>query len=40
MRQMHDKLVNDISDLRARKETIKAKVAVAKAQERVNQVGS
>ena len=33
MRQMHDKLVNDISDLRARKETIKA-------QERVNQVGS
>ena len=32
MRQMHDKLVNDISDLRARK--------VAKAQERVNQVGS
>ena len=31
MRQMHDKLVNDISDLRARKETIKAKVAVAKA---------
>ena len=32
--------VNDISDLRARKETIKAKVAVAKAQERVNQVGS
>lgn len=40
MRQMHDKLVNDISELKARKETIKAKVAVAKAQERVNQVGS
>ena len=30
MRQMHDKLVNDISDLRARKETIKAKVAANK----------
>lgn len=40
MRQMHDKLVNDIAQLKARKETIKAKVAVAKAQERVNQVGS
>ncbi len=40
MRQMHDKLVNDIAELKARKETIKAKVAVAKAQERVNQVGS
>ena len=42
MRQMHDKLVNDISDLRARKETIKAKVAVAKAkaQERLNSIGS
>lgn len=40
MRQMHDKLVNDIASLKARKETIKAKVAVARAQERVNQVGS
>ena len=40
MRQMHDKLVNDISDLRARKAAIKAKVATAKAQERLNSIGS
>ena len=40
MRQMHDKLVNDIANLQARKEAIKAKAAVAKAQEKVNQVGS
>lgn len=40
MRQMHDKLVNDMSALKARKEAIKAKVAVAKAQERVNKIGS
>ncbi|MCL2618479.1 MAG: PspA/IM30 family protein [Defluviitaleaceae bacterium] len=36
MRQMHDKLVRDINDLTARKNTIKAKAAVAKTQERVN----
>ena len=35
MRQMHDKLVNDIEDLKARRETIKAKMAVAKTQEKV-----
>ena len=35
MRQMHDKLVSDIEDLRARRETIKAKMAVAKTQEKV-----
>lgn len=40
MRQMHDKLINDIASLKARKESIKAKVAVAKAQEKINQVGS
>lgn len=40
MRQMHDKLVNDMESLKARKEAIKAKVAVAKAQERINQVGT
>ena len=40
MRQMHDKLVNDIANLTARKEAIKAKAAVAKAQEKVNEVGS
>lgn len=40
MRQMHDKLVKDINELNARRESIKAKVRVAKAQERVNQMGS
>ena len=30
MRQMHDKLTKDVSDLNARKDTIKAKVQVAK----------
>ncbi len=38
MRQMHDKLVNDISTLETRKDTIKAKVATAKAQERMNKM--
>lgn len=36
MRQMHDKLVSDIETLNARREGIKAKVAVAKTQEKVN----
>ncbi len=40
MRQMHDKLVKDISDLNARKESIKAKIAVAKTQEKINKIGS
>lgn len=40
MRQMHDKLVKDINDLNARKDSIKAKMAVAKAQERISKVGS
>ena len=35
MRQMHDKLVSDIQELESRKESIKAKVSVAKAQESV-----
>lgn len=39
MRQMHDKLVGDIETLRSRREMIKAKVAVAKTQEKVNQMG-
>lgn len=38
MRQMHDKLVNDISTLETRKDTIKATAAAAKAQERVNKM--
>lgn len=37
MRQMHDKLTKDINALNARKDMIKAKAAVAKTQERVNQ---
>ena len=39
MRQMHDKLVGDIETLNSRREMIKAKVAVAKTQERVNKMG-
>lgn len=35
MRQMHDRLVSDIEDLKGRRETIKAKMAVAKTQEKV-----
>ncbi|MDE7366570.1 MAG: PspA/IM30 family protein [Lachnospiraceae bacterium] len=40
MRQMHDKLVKDINELNSRRETIKEKVRVAKAQQRINQMGS
>ena len=40
MRQMHDKISKDISELNERKATIKAKIAAAKAQERINKVGS
>ncbi len=40
MRQMHDKLVNDINDLNSRKDAIKAKLAVAKTQERLNKIGA
>lgn len=40
MRQMHDKLVKDINELNARRESIKEKVRVAKAQERINEMGS
>ena len=39
MRQMHDKIVKDMENLNQRKAAIKAKVAAAKAQERVNQIG-
>ena len=38
MRQMHDKLTKDIADLNARKDSIKAKVAAAKTQERLNKI--
>lgn len=40
MRQMHDKLVGDINQLEARKDMIKSKIAVAKTQERLNNIGS
>ena len=38
MRQMHDKLVNDINELEARRDAIKAKIKVAKAQQRINEM--
>lgn len=38
MRQMHDKLAKDIEALEARKDSIKGKVAVAKAQQHVNKI--
>jgi phage shock protein A len=40
MKQMHDKISKDLSDLRARKETIKAKMTLAKTQEKMNKMGS
>lgn len=40
MRQIHDKLVGDIESLNSRREMVKAKVAVAKTQERVNKIGA
>jgi phage shock protein A len=40
MRQMHDKLVKDIESLKARREVVKSKVAVAKTQETLNKVGA
>lgn len=40
MKEMHDKLVSDINELESRKEMIKGKLAVAKAQERINKMTS
>ena len=40
MRQMHDKLVNDINELDARRDAIKAKIKVAKTQQRINNLTS
>lgn len=40
MRQMHDKLVKDMESLEARRTAIKATMKAAKAQERINEVGS
>ncbi len=39
MRTMHDKLVADIRDLNSRRDAIKAKLAVAKTQEKLNRIG-
>lgn len=39
LRQMHDKLCGQINDLESRRDTIKAKVQVAKTQERINKIG-
>ncbi len=40
MRDMHDKLTSDIRELEDRRDTIKGKIAVAKAQERINEMTS
>ena len=40
MRQMHDKLVNDINELNSRRDAIKAKIRVAKAQQDINKITS
>jgi len=40
MRELHDKLVRDINSLNARRQAVKAKIAVAKTQEKVNQIGN
>lgn len=40
MRELHDKLVKDINTLNTRRQTVKAKMAVAKTQERVNKIGA
>ena len=40
MREMHDKLVKDSENLQAKRDAIKAKVAVAKTQEKMNKMGA
>ena len=40
MRQMHDKLITDISELESRRDAIKAKIRVAKAQQDINKITS
>ena len=40
MRQMHDKLVSEVNELNARRDSIKAKVATANMQQRINELGS
>lgn len=40
MREMHDKLIKDISQLNTRRDELKAKMTVANTQEKLNKVGS
>ena len=40
MKAMHNKLVNDINEMESRKNVIKAKMAAAKTQERINKMTS
>ena len=40
MREMHDKLIKDISQLNTRRDELKAKMAVANTQEKLNEIGS
>lgn len=40
MKEMHDKLVKDMETLEARRDAIRAKVAVARTQEKLNKLGS
>ncbi len=40
MREMSDKLEKDISEMRSKRDTLKAKAKVADAQERINKLGS
>ncbi|MCI8505184.1 MAG: PspA/IM30 family protein [Lachnospiraceae bacterium] len=40
MKQMHDKLCSDIAQLNTRRDAIKAKVKVAKTQEKLNKIGA
>lgn len=40
MREMHDKLESDISSLRSRRDTLRAKAQVAETQAKMNQMGS
>lgn len=40
MKQMHEKLISDIGQLNARKDALKAKIAVAKTQETINKVAA
>lgn len=40
MRAMHDKIVKDIAELNSRRDQLKAKMAVAETQEKLNKIGS